>query len=236
MDRLERAVPKPQRLRATRKLEANVFSSAARRVEMPFEGVPECCSGARSRKDKRRCWHGGRSRPPGACSAEATAPQSPLQVPSDRVRIGCSPLLRTAQVGRAWRCLLKACSGARSRKGKQHHWFGGRGGPPGECCAKATASVRRVQVPSERLAFTCSPRLHAAQVGRAWRCLLKACRSVALALDHERASDTTGSAAVVDYLECAMPEPQRFRAACKLGANVFSSAAHRGSASWRCLS
>jgi hypothetical protein len=113
VDRLERAVPRPQRLRATCKLEAKVFSSAARRVEMPLEGVSECCSGARSREDKQRCWHGGRSGPPGACSAEATAPQSPLQVPSERVRIGCSPLLRTAQVGRAWRCLLKACSGAR---------------------------------------------------------------------------------------------------------------------------
>jgi hypothetical protein len=101
----------------------------------------------------------------------------------------------------------KCCSGARSRKGKRRHWIGGRSRPPGACCAKATASVRHVRVPSERLAFTCSPRLHAVQVGRAWRCLLKVRRSVALALDHERASDTTGSTAAVDHLERAVPKP-----------------------------
>jgi hypothetical protein len=118
----------------------------------------------------------------------------------------------------------ECCSGARSRKDKRHHWFGGRGRPPGACCAKATASVRHVQVPSERLAFTCSPRLHAAQVGH-----LKACRSVALALDHERARDTTGSAAVADHLERAVPKPRRLCATCKCRASVLLSTARHGS-------
>jgi hypothetical protein len=186
---------------------------------MPLEGVPECRSGARSRKGKRHHWFGGRSRPPGAYSAKATAPPSYVQVPSERFAFKCSPQLHAAQVGRAWRCLLKACSGARSRKGKRHHWYGCRSGPPGACSVHATAPPRatckfRASVVLQLLVAAC----------------LGACRSVALALDHERASDTTGVAAVVDHLERAPPTLPCHRAPCKRRANLFASVARQCSA------
>ena len=35
-------------------------------TETPLEGVPECCSGARARRERRRRWYVVRGRPPGA--------------------------------------------------------------------------------------------------------------------------------------------------------------------------
>ena len=39
-------------------------------VEMPLEGMPECCSGARARREPRRHWYGGLGWRPGACCAQ----------------------------------------------------------------------------------------------------------------------------------------------------------------------
>ena len=57
-------------------------------VEMPLEGVPEECSGARARRGRRRHWYGGRRGPPGACHADASLPPSNVGTPSERSPIG----------------------------------------------------------------------------------------------------------------------------------------------------
>ena len=83
-------------------------------------------------------------------------------------------------------------------------------------------SVSELHASSRR---TCSHLLLAV-----WRCLLKACRSVALALDHERTSDAVGTVTVVDYLGRVPPKPPRHRAPCKCRATVFASVARHCSA------
>ena len=45
-------------------------------TEMPLEGVPECCSAARARRERRRHWYGRRGGPPRACHAKAASPPS----------------------------------------------------------------------------------------------------------------------------------------------------------------
>ena len=47
----------------------------------------------------------------------------------------------------------------------------------------------------------------------AWRCLLRACRSVAQALDHEGKGDATGTQVIGHPQERAMPKPHRRQAA-----------------------
>ena len=47
------------------------------------------------------------------------------------------------------------------------------------------------------------------------RCLLKACRSVAQALEHEGIRDATGTEVSVSAQERAMPEPQPHQATCR---------------------
>ena len=51
-----------------------------------------------------------------------------------------------------------------------------------------------------------------AQIGRAWRCLLRAWRSVAQALEHEGKGDATGKQGVGHPQERAMPQPHRRQA------------------------
>ena len=53
-------------------------------AEMALEGVPECCSGARARRERRRSWYGGGSTPLGACHAKATASASHVGAPNER--------------------------------------------------------------------------------------------------------------------------------------------------------
>ena len=66
-------------------------------VEMPLEGVSECCSGARARRERRRHWYGRRRAPPGACHAKAASPPSQVGTPAEHPpSIACSGLSRDA--------------------------------------------------------------------------------------------------------------------------------------------
>ena len=84
-------------------------------VEMALEGVSQCCSGARARRDTRCHWYGGLRRRLGACRAGATA--SPSHVTSERLPTAGSHRPCTAQIER--------CSGARARREPRCHWDGG---------------------------------------------------------------------------------------------------------------
>ena len=92
-------------------------------VEMPLEGVPEGCSGARARRERRRHWYAGRTRPLGARHAKASSPPSNVATPCEHPPISCSP---TASHGRVWRCLLRACR--RVAQALEHEGEGGATG------------------------------------------------------------------------------------------------------------
>ena len=65
----------------------------------------------------------------------------------------------------------------------------------------------RVSIPTS-IALTRPP---TAQIGRAWRCLLRACRSVAQALEHDGNDGATGKEGMGHLQERAMPKPHRCR-------------------------
>ena len=60
------------------------------------------------------------------------------------------------------------------------------------------------------------------------RCLLKACRSVAQALEHEGIRDATGTEVVGHYQERAMPQPQPRQSTYTVGVSVLPPLAHCG--------
>ena len=69
-------------------------------VEMPLEGLPDCCSGARARREPRRHWYGGVVGLPGACHAGTTASPSHVSSRSERHHTAGSHRPRTAEVER----------------------------------------------------------------------------------------------------------------------------------------
>ena len=74
-----------------------------------------------------------------------------------------------------------------------------------------------------------------AQIERAWKCLWKACRSVAQALTHEENRDITGTEGLEDAQECAMPKPQPHQATRAVGVSVILARLTSGDRAWRCL-
>ena len=76
---------------------------------------------------------------------------------------------------------------------------------PGALFARCSSDRARA---GERVSMPCSPRPHTAQIGRAWRWLLKACRSVAQALEHEEKRDAAGTQRRSGRWERALPKPQ----------------------------
>ena len=111
-------------------------------VEMALDGVPECCLGARARRERQRDWYGRRGIPPGACHAKAASSASHVGTPSEHPRIACSlTASHGSQIGRgcvelALEGVPECCSGARARRERQRHWYGRRGVPPGASHAK----------------------------------------------------------------------------------------------------
>ena len=87
------------------------------------------------------------------------------------------------------------------------------------------------------------PQPPTAQIGRAWRCFSRACRSVAQALEHEGNGDAAGTEGVGNPQERAMPKPRR-RQATNVGApsehppiDCSPTASHGSNrpCAWRCL-
>ena len=119
----------------------------------------------------------------------------------------------TAQIGPCVEMPLEGvpegCSGARARRARRRHWYAGRRGPLGVCHVKASSPPSNVATPCEHPPISCSP---TASHGRVWRCLLRACRSVAQALEHEGKGDATGTEGVGNPQERAMPTPHRRQA------------------------
>ena len=50
----------------------------------------------------------------------------------------------TPHHGRVWRCVPECCSGARARRERRCHWYGGRREAPGACHAKASSTPSNV--------------------------------------------------------------------------------------------
>ena len=141
-------------------------------MEVPLEGVPECCSGARARR-KRWCrWYGRRRAPPGACHVKATSPPSHVGTQSEHPPIACS---HTASHGSNRACMEvplegvpECCSGARARRERWCRWYGRRramwrlSNPVGHSQEHAMSKPHRRQA-------TWAPRV---SVRRSRRCLL----------------------------------------------------------------
>ena len=98
-------MPKPHRRQATWALRLSIPPSLALTppptacacVKVALEGVSECCSGARARRERRRHWYGRRRAPPGACHAKAASPPSQVGTPAEHPpSIACSGLSRDA--------------------------------------------------------------------------------------------------------------------------------------------
>ena len=81
----------------------------------PLEGVPQCCSGARARWERRHRWYGGRRELPGACHAKASSPPSNVG-PSVSIPPSIAlPRRKAAVCGMPLEGVLECCSGARAR-------------------------------------------------------------------------------------------------------------------------
>ena len=80
-----------------------------------LEGMLECCSGARSRRERRCHWCGSLRGRPGACHAGATASPSHVASWSELLTTAGSHRPRTAQIGRAWRPLLSLLRAAAAK-------------------------------------------------------------------------------------------------------------------------
>ena len=118
------------------------------------------------------------------------------------------------------------CSGARRRRQPRRHGYGGLEGRPGACHAGATASPSHGSSPSERLPTAGSHRSRTAHIGRVRRCLWKACRTVAQALEDEGNRDATDTEVSKGAQERATPEPQPHQAAGAAQVSVFPPLAH----------
>ena len=133
-------------------------------AEMPLEGVPECCSGARARRERQRHWYGRR----GAFSP------SLVGTPSQRAPIPCSYTTSRDCVEVPLEGAPECCPGARARRERplvRATW----GTPRSVSCY---TSALRASVPPS-LAPTRPP--------------VAACRSVAQALEDEGKGSGTGT-------------------------------------------
>ena len=132
--------------------------------------------------------------------------------------IGCSPTAsHTAHIGRAWRCLLRACRRSDEVSGHEGkrvpRWCGAQGGPSEACHAKPASSPGHESSRSEHPPIGCSPTAsHTAHIGRAWRCLLRACRRSYEVRVHERIGYRAGTGRREDHPKRAMPNMPRHQA------------------------
>ena len=154
-------------------------------------------------------------------------PERDRPLPHRRLTMGLARL--TSCVEMAPEGVPQCCSGARARRGRQRHWCVVHAGRPGACHAKAAASPSHGSSRSgtDHCPIAGSP-WGSQGSHRAWRWLLKACRSVAQALEREGEGSATGAWYMQDAQERAMPKPQPHQATGAAGATVAPSPAHHG--------
>ena len=121
----ERVVPHAQPHQATWALRVSVSvpPSRATHLDVCLEGVPECCSGARARRDRRRHWYVCCLRVLRACRATRAASPSHVDAPSESE---CAPIARSQRPRMCLAGVPECCSGARARRDMRCHWFAWR--------------------------------------------------------------------------------------------------------------